>query len=89
MGLSKNEKSLLLHTLGLNYQSVHFRNHFCASLIHSDYGGLKNLCDKGLMKIVESPSFCNDSDIIFIVTEFGIKKAYEILKEEDERLTRS
>ena len=89
MELSKNEKSILLHTLGLNYESIHFRNHFCASKTHTDYNDLLSLCNKNLMKQVSSPSFCDDGNIVFIVTQEGIEKAYEILKQQEKKLTRA
>jgi len=49
MKLTKEEKEVLMHTLGLNYKDKSFRNHFCASKGHSDYPILIALVEKGYM----------------------------------------
>ncbi len=57
MNITKEELSILFHTLGLNYKPEPFRNHFVASKNHSDYKTLESLREKGLMELGKSPSF--------------------------------
>ena len=89
MGITKEEKSILFHTLGLNYKPISFRNHFVASKNHSDYKTLESLREKGLMELGKAPSFCPESDILYHVTTKGKEIAISEKKKSIPKLTRS
>jgi hypothetical protein len=48
--LTKKEKELLRHTLGLNYNPKSYRNHFAADPLTEDYRICLDLEEKGLMR---------------------------------------
>lgn len=74
--ITKEERNILFHTLGLNYKTISFRNHFLASKNHSDYKTLESLRKRGLMKLGCTPSFCRDADLLYHVTDKGKELAY-------------
>lgn len=89
MNITKEELSILFHTLGLNYEPDPFRNHFIASKEHSDYKTLESLIEKGLMGYSQKPSFCPDHDILYYVTQKGKDIAITAKENSIPKLTRS
>lgn len=87
--ITKEERNILFHTLGLNYKAISFRNHFVASKNHSDYKTLESLREKGFMKLGKNPSFCPDTDLLYHVTDNGKELAYVEKKKLTPELTRS
>lgn len=89
MEVVKEEMEILFHTLGLNYKPDPFRNHFLASVSHSDYNTLELLREKGLMRYGHKPSFCPSEDILYIVTSKGKEIAITEKQKLTPKLTRS
>lgn len=69
--ISDKQKRLIHHTLGGEDPTHWYRNHYVASVDHSDYTDLCELEEKDLMKRARTPSFCSKCDIVFMVTEKG------------------
>lgn len=70
--VSAQQIRLLQHTLGLDDERrVPYRNHFVAGPGHHDMLDLEGLEAKGLMQRVRKPSFLEDGDIVFAVTDVG------------------
>lgn len=82
--------SILHHTLGITDPDVSepYRNHFVAGEGHNDMPAIERLVSAGLMQMVASPSFAAQGDLLFIVTEKGIKLAIET-RPKPEKLPRS
>jgi hypothetical protein len=49
MDINKEEQSLMVHTLGLNYKDKSFRNHYVAGNDHHSISIINNLVEKGYM----------------------------------------
>jgi hypothetical protein len=83
---SASQIALMHHTLGLSVENrTPYRNHFVAGAGHHDMPDLDALVGLGFMARSPTPKFCNDSDIVFHVTEAGKAVAIELLPQEPER----
>lgn len=69
--ITKNQLSLIAHSLGGTDSTKWFRNHFVASPSHTDLPDLIELKKLGLMKEMKAPSFCDHDSMLFLVTEDG------------------
>lgn len=95
MDLTKEEKHILLHTLGLeNIQFYEkekiekpYRNGFYTSYKEKDFKIIKNLIDKGLM--YDSKVTFKEGDTYFCATKNGILLAQKLALESIPKLTRS
>lgn len=67
--LSAAERHVLEHSLAWPKR---YRNHYCASVGHSDWETLQALCARGLMGIGRKPSALSGGDTVFLVTQAGI-----------------
>ena len=65
---TKEERELIKHSLGLDYNRKSFRNYFNAEPGHSEMPIIQSLISKGLMK--QNPR----DPYYFHVTEAGIKE---------------
>lgn len=75
--ITAEQLGLLHHTLGLRPDRREpFRNHFVAGPGHHDMPDLEALEAAGLMERGRTPTFCDQTDIVFLCTEAG--KAYAI-----------
>jgi hypothetical protein len=66
--LSKPQKELLMHALGLDRGNTVYRNYFSADEHHVDMDRLKTLVNKGMLISEPSPL---SKDTMFFVTEQG------------------
>lgn len=72
MQVSENAVHVLHHTLGLSpCRREPYRNHFVAYPGHHDMPALEELERAGLMSRVQTPRFCDPSDIVFCATDGG------------------
>lgn len=79
--LTKEEKLILLHTLGYDYSNKSFRNRYLASPCNSNWEQLQQLVKKGLMEQGKVP-LSNYNEFVFWATKEGEKLAKRIVKEE-------
>ena len=89
MELTKNQVSVMFHTIGLG--KMESRNWFGSGANGKDYEDLKFLESIGLAKSNKAPSWSGD-DFIFILTDEGKKvanKEFERQKPPVKKLTRS
>lgn len=78
--------NLLHHTLGLRPdQRNPFRNHFMAGPGHHDQPDLEALEAAGLMVRGKPPVFCDQSDVLFRVTDAGRALALDLLPQPPKR----
>lgn len=69
--LTRQQLTLLEHTLGGKDPEKWYRNYFVASPGHTDLKDLRALESMGLMKTMKTPTFLDDDSIVFMVTESG------------------
>lgn len=79
--LTKEEKHILLHTLGYDYSNKTFRNRYVASSCNSNWEQLQLLVKKGLMEQDKVP-LSSFNEYVFWATKEGEKLAKGIAKEE-------
>ncbi|OJU64530.1 MAG: hypothetical protein BGO01_20690 [Armatimonadetes bacterium 55-13] len=72
-GMTSQQESTLLHTLGLDRQTTSYRNYYCANADGDE------ICDQlvfmGLMRV----GTCDDISRYYIATDKGIEKANELV----------
>jgi hypothetical protein len=69
--ISDYQISLMEHSLGSKDPKKWHRNHFMASLGHTDLPDLRILVELGMMVEIPAPSFCDSESILFRVTDAG------------------
>lgn len=75
--VTAHQIELLHHTLGVRPERREpHRNHFVAGPGHHDQADLEALEASGLMKRGRTPAFCDQTDVVFHVTDAG--RAYAI-----------
>jgi len=80
----QRQVKLLWHTLGLHTgRSTPYRNYFVASPGHTDMETLKEMGAIGLM--AHTPKICEENNVVFHVTEKGLKLALARFKEKRAR----
>lgn len=86
--LSKAEKEILLHTLGLNYGPFHSRNFFGTSG-EPDLAVCRGLVERGFMEERPAPSFMQKDERVFLATNEGKRVANTAYQASLPKLTRS
>jgi hypothetical protein len=73
MEITKQERELLRHALGLDYQTEPFRNHFVSGTRCDNFKDLEKLVELGLMTKRKDPFDEVNQSFVFHVTEKGKK----------------
>ena len=84
--MTPKQLHILHHALGVNpRQRKPFRNYFLAGPTHYDMPDLEAREAAGMVKRGAPPKFCNQSDIVFRVTDDGVAYAMALLPEPEKR----
>ncbi len=86
--LSQGERSVLFHTLGLDYGRTIFRNHFVAGPGYHDGPYLASLMEKGFLALSGIPSFIPREDQVYHATDEGKAFALVLSEAMEPKLTR-
>lgn len=74
--ITKQQYQLLWHTLGITATSREpYRNHFVTGGGNSELADLEQMVELGAMKRVPTPAFISPDQIVFAVTEEGVREA--------------
>jgi hypothetical protein len=71
MSLSPAERHVMEHATAWRHKQRLYRNHFVAGPGHDNWGVLKALCDRGLMRQSRG-SELSGGDSVFVVTDEGL-----------------